>query len=70
VQEVSTEDANTPGPIYDDEPLKSNGETIDQDDDDYLDREHELVASLIDKLKCEIDDSHNHNKFLESSNKI
>ncbi|GKD79040.1 hypothetical protein Tco_1341661 [Tanacetum coccineum] len=48
----------------------SNGETIDQDNDDDLDREHELLASLIDKLKCEIDDSHNHNKFLESSNKI
>ncbi|GJX42476.1 hypothetical protein Tco_0257466 [Tanacetum coccineum] len=46
----------------------NNGETIDQDDDD-LARERDLLASLIDKLKCEIDDSKNCNKFLESSTK-
>ncbi|GJZ35818.1 retrovirus-related pol polyprotein from transposon TNT 1-94 [Tanacetum coccineum] len=36
----------------------------------YL-KEHErdLLASLIDKLKCEIDDNKNRNKLLESSNK-
>ncbi|GKB25433.1 hypothetical protein Tco_0864834 [Tanacetum coccineum] len=42
--------------------------TVDQDDDD-LARERDLIASLIDKLKCEIDDSKNRNKLLESSNK-
>ncbi|GJS81065.1 NifU-like protein 1, chloroplastic [Tanacetum coccineum] len=42
----------------------------DQDETDDLDQERDLLASLIQKLKCEIDDSKNHNKFLESSNKI
>ncbi|GJR52031.1 hypothetical protein Tco_1402552 [Tanacetum coccineum] len=32
-------------------------------------KERDLLASLIEKLKCEIDDSENRNKFLESSNK-
>ncbi|GJV06923.1 uncharacterized mitochondrial protein-like protein [Tanacetum coccineum] len=41
----------------------------DQDDTDDLDQECDLLASLIQKLKCEIDDSKNQNKFLESSNK-
>ncbi|GJR89458.1 retrovirus-related pol polyprotein from transposon TNT 1-94 [Tanacetum coccineum] len=49
--------------------MSTNEETIDQDDDDDLARECNLLAFLIDKLKCEIDDSKNHNKFLESSNK-
>ncbi|GKC08736.1 hypothetical protein Tco_1000346, partial [Tanacetum coccineum] len=35
---------------------------------DDLDKECDLLASLIQKLKCEIDDSKNRNKFLESSN--
>ncbi|GJV86505.1 hypothetical protein Tco_1530443 [Tanacetum coccineum] len=47
--------------------MSTNGETVDQDDD--LAKECDLLASLIDKLKCEIDDSKNHNKLLESSNK-
>ncbi|GKC06963.1 hypothetical protein Tco_0998573, partial [Tanacetum coccineum] len=42
-------------------------EQDDQDDD--LAKERELLASLIDKLKCEINDNKNHNKLLESSNK-
>ncbi|GJY94129.1 hypothetical protein Tco_0510490 [Tanacetum coccineum] len=46
----------------------TNGETIDQDDDDHA-RERDLLASLINKLKCEIDESKNRNKLLESSNK-
>ncbi|GKA49070.1 hypothetical protein Tco_0742028, partial [Tanacetum coccineum] len=46
----------------------NNGETVDQDDDD-LAKERDLLASLIEKLKCKIDDSKNHNKFLETSNK-
>ncbi|GJS83035.1 hypothetical protein Tco_0749576 [Tanacetum coccineum] len=48
--------------------MNTNGETVDQDDND-LAREHELLTSLIEKLKCEIDDSKKRNKFLESSNK-
>ncbi|GKD49701.1 hypothetical protein Tco_1278677 [Tanacetum coccineum] len=43
--------------------MSTNGETVDQDDDD-LARERDLLAFLIDKLKCEIDDI----KPLESSN--
>ncbi|GJU04200.1 hypothetical protein Tco_1114538 [Tanacetum coccineum] len=47
-----------------------NGETVDQDDDDDdLAKEFDLLASLIEKLQCEIDDSKNRNKFLETSNK-
>nr|GEY87677.1 hypothetical protein [Tanacetum cinerariifolium] len=44
-------------------------EQLDQNDDDDLANERELLASLIEKLKCEIDDSKNRNKFLETSNK-
>ncbi|GJZ06345.1 hypothetical protein Tco_0540138 [Tanacetum coccineum] len=41
----------------------------DQDDTDDPDQERDLLASLIQKQKCEIDDNKNRNKFLESSNK-
>nr|GEU68037.1 hypothetical protein [Tanacetum cinerariifolium] len=34
-------------------------EQVDQDDDDDLENERDLLASLIEKLKCEIDDSKN-----------
>ncbi|GKG53391.1 hypothetical protein Tco_0552659, partial [Tanacetum coccineum] len=44
-------------------------EQDDQNDTDELDQERDLLASLIDKLKCEIDDSKNRNIFLESSHK-
>ncbi|GJY06811.1 hypothetical protein Tco_0373865 [Tanacetum coccineum] len=44
-------------------------EQDDQDDTDELNQERDLLASLIDKLKYEIDDSKNHNEFLESSHK-
>nr|GFA79248.1 hypothetical protein [Tanacetum cinerariifolium] len=55
IQEVSPDAANS-GPIFDAEPLQK----IDQkDDDDDLANECELLASLIEKLKCEIDDSKN-----------
>ncbi|GJS77000.1 hypothetical protein Tco_0726881 [Tanacetum coccineum] len=43
-------------------------EQDDRDDDD-LANERNLLASFIEKLKCEIDDSKNRNKFLESSDK-
>nr|GEW50219.1 hypothetical protein [Tanacetum cinerariifolium] len=45
-------------------------EQIDHDDDNDLANERHLLASLIEKLKCEIDDSKNRNKFLETSNKV
>ncbi|GJX93924.1 hypothetical protein Tco_0348510, partial [Tanacetum coccineum] len=41
----------------------------DQDETNDPDQERDLLASLIQKLKYEIDDSKNQNKFLESSNK-
>nr|GEW22261.1 hypothetical protein [Tanacetum cinerariifolium] len=41
----------------------------DDDDDDDLANERDLLASLIEKLKSEIDDGKNRNKFLETSNK-
>nr|GEZ43877.1 Gag-Pol polyprotein [Tanacetum cinerariifolium] len=52
--------------------LTSKGFTKgDQNDDDAdLVNERGLLASLIEKLKYEIDDSENHNKFLETSNKV
>nr|GFC50834.1 hypothetical protein [Tanacetum cinerariifolium] len=45
-------------------------EEIDQNDDDNdLAKECEFLDSLIEKLKCKIDESNNRNKFLETSNK-
>ncbi|GKA65005.1 hypothetical protein Tco_0764712 [Tanacetum coccineum] len=41
----------------------TNGETVNQDDDD-LARECDLLASLIEKLKCKIDDSKNRSKYV------
>nr|GEX85926.1 hypothetical protein [Tanacetum cinerariifolium] len=58
--------------IIDSLDMSYDKEQVDQDDhdnDDDLDNEHELLAFLIEKLKCEIDDSKNRNKFLETSNK-
>nr|GFA56010.1 hypothetical protein [Tanacetum cinerariifolium] len=56
--------------IIDSLDMSYDREQIDQDDDDdALANERDLLASLIEKLKCEIDDSKNHNKFLETSNK-
>nr|GFA04037.1 Gag-Pol polyprotein [Tanacetum cinerariifolium] len=59
-----TVDAADSGPIFDAEPLQKNGDNND------LDNERELLASLIEKLKCKIDESKNRNKFLEKSNKV
>nr|GEY84836.1 hypothetical protein [Tanacetum cinerariifolium] len=57
--------------IIDSLDMSYNREQIDQnDDDDDLANERDLLASLIEKLKCEIDASKNHNKFLETSNKV
>nr|GEU62108.1 hypothetical protein [Tanacetum cinerariifolium] len=56
--------------IIDSLDMSYDREQIDQNDDDDLANERELLASLIKKLKCEIDDSKNHNKSLETSNKF
>nr|GEU98686.1 integrase, catalytic region, zinc finger, CCHC-type, peptidase aspartic, catalytic [Tanacetum cinerariifolium] len=56
--------------IIDSLDMSYDREQVDQyDDDDDLANERDLLASLIEKLKCEIDDSKNLNKFLETSNK-
>nr|GEX26156.1 hypothetical protein [Tanacetum cinerariifolium] len=50
--------------IIDSLDISYDREQIDQDDDDEdLANERDLLASLIEKLKCEIDDSKNRNKF-------
>ncbi|GKB14757.1 hypothetical protein Tco_0848680 [Tanacetum coccineum] len=72
---VQPESVNDTYPVKQDEhniiidslDMSTNGEMVDQDDDDDdLAKERHLLASLIDKLKCEIDDSKNRNKLLES----
>nr|GFC67749.1 hypothetical protein [Tanacetum cinerariifolium] len=51
--------------------MNYNSEQIDQNDEDVdLAEECELLASLIEKLKCEIDESKNRNTLLETSNKV
>nr|GFB92116.1 hypothetical protein [Tanacetum cinerariifolium] len=57
--------------IIDSLDMSYDREAIEQNDDDNdFANEHELLASLIEKLKCEIDESKNRNKFLETSNKV
>nr|GFA23988.1 hypothetical protein [Tanacetum cinerariifolium] len=63
------------GPIFDKEPeqkdMNYDSEQIDQNDEDAnLAEERELLASLIEKLKCEIDERKNRNTLLETSNKV
>nr|GEW75070.1 integrase, catalytic region, zinc finger, CCHC-type, peptidase aspartic, catalytic [Tanacetum cinerariifolium] len=67
IQEVTPDATDDSEPIFDPEPLHK---IYQNDDDDDLANECELLASLIEKLKCEIDDSKNRNKFLETSNKV
>nr|GEX02599.1 hypothetical protein [Tanacetum cinerariifolium] len=84
IQEVTPDAIDTSGPIFDSEPLQkiSNDDNYNvftiksehpeqskSDDDDDLANERDLLASLIETLKCEIDDSKNRNKLLETSNK-
>nr|GEZ48567.1 retrovirus-related Pol polyprotein from transposon TNT 1-94 [Tanacetum cinerariifolium] len=64
LQEVIPDAADNSGPIFDTETVQQNDGTND------LDNERELLASLIEKLKCEIDESKYRNKFLETSNKV
>nr|GEY45146.1 hypothetical protein [Tanacetum cinerariifolium] len=57
--------------IIDSLDMSCDKEEIDQNDDvDDLANERELLASLIEKLKCEIDERKNRNIFLETSNKV
>nr|GFA32581.1 hypothetical protein [Tanacetum cinerariifolium] len=57
--------------IIDSLDMSYDREQINQNvDDANLVNERELLASLIKKLKCEIDDNKNRNKFLETSNKV
>nr|GEV09520.1 hypothetical protein [Tanacetum cinerariifolium] len=57
--------------IIDSLDMSYDREHIDQnDDDDDRAIECDLLASLIEKLNCEIDDSKNSNKFLETSNNV
>ncbi|GJR10958.1 retrovirus-related pol polyprotein from transposon TNT 1-94 [Tanacetum coccineum] len=85
IQEVNPDAADNSRPIFDVEPLQKvqnnddnynvfaieneHSEQPESDDDDDLAKERDLLASLIEKLQCEIDDSKNRNKFLETSNK-
>ncbi|GJV99253.1 hypothetical protein Tco_1554505 [Tanacetum coccineum] len=68
VNDTYLEEQGETNMIIDSLDMSTNGEMVNQDDDD-LARERDLLASLIDKLKCEIDESKNRNKLLESSNK-
>ncbi|GKA36390.1 hypothetical protein Tco_0722881 [Tanacetum coccineum] len=52
IQKVTPDVADNSGPIFDAEPLQKDG------NDDPA-KEHDLLASLIEKLKCEIDDIKN-----------
>nr|GEY53528.1 hypothetical protein [Tanacetum cinerariifolium] len=56
--------------IIDSLDMSYDREEIDQNDDNDLSKERKLLASLIEKLKCEIDENKNRNKFLETSNKV
>nr|GEW22672.1 hypothetical protein [Tanacetum cinerariifolium] len=57
--------------IIDSLDINYDREEINQNDDDNdLSKERELLASLIEKLKCEIDERKIRNKFLETSNKV
>nr|GFA93139.1 hypothetical protein [Tanacetum cinerariifolium] len=62
---------DAPNVLIKSEDINYDSEQIDQNDEDAdLAEERELLASLIEKLKCEIDDSKNRNTFLETSNKV
>nr|GFB81953.1 hypothetical protein [Tanacetum cinerariifolium] len=57
--------------IIDSADMHYDSEQIDQNDKDAdLAIERELLASLIETLKCEIDETKNRNTLLETSNKV
>ncbi|GJY02809.1 hypothetical protein Tco_0360961 [Tanacetum coccineum] len=59
-------DTNIPTDSLD---MSNNGGEADQDEDEDLAKVRDLLASLIEKLKCKIDENKDRNKLLESSNK-
>ncbi|GJU02572.1 retrovirus-related pol polyprotein from transposon TNT 1-94 [Tanacetum coccineum] len=69
INDTYSKEQNDNHVILDSLDMGTNGNKADQDDDD-LANERDLLASLIDILKCEIDDSKKRNKLLESSNKF
>ncbi|GKA87260.1 ribonuclease H-like domain-containing protein [Tanacetum coccineum] len=83
IQEVTPDATNNSGPIFDVGPIATGDTNIttdsldmsnnrgeaDQDENKDLAKERDLLTSLIEKLKCEIDENKDHNKLLESSNK-
>nr|GEY58825.1 hypothetical protein [Tanacetum cinerariifolium] len=57
--------------LIESENINYDSEQINQNDEDVdLAKECGLLASLIAKLKCEIDETKNHNTLLETSNKV
>nr|GFC29810.1 hypothetical protein [Tanacetum cinerariifolium] len=56
--------------IIDSLDMRYDREQVDQDDDDDLANEHDLLASLIEKLKCKIDDSKNRNNFWKHQTRL
>nr|GFD02793.1 hypothetical protein [Tanacetum cinerariifolium] len=57
--------------LIESEDMNYDIEQIDQNDEDVdLAKERELLASLIAKLKCKIDESKNRNTLFETSNKV
>nr|GFC31330.1 hypothetical protein [Tanacetum cinerariifolium] len=57
--------------IIESEDINYDSKQIDQNDEDAnLAKERELLASFIQKLKCEIDETKNCNAILETSNKV
>nr|GFC97818.1 hypothetical protein [Tanacetum cinerariifolium] len=57
--------------IIESDDMNYGNQQIDQNDEDAdLAKERELLSSLIEKLKCEIDETKNHNTLLETSNKV
>ncbi|GJV56084.1 gag-pol polyprotein [Tanacetum coccineum] len=69
VNDIYLEEQGDPNITIDSMDICYDREQDDQDDTDELDQECDLLASLIKKLKYEIDDNKNRNKFLETSNK-
>nr|GEY21571.1 zinc finger, CCHC-type [Tanacetum cinerariifolium] len=67
VHDIYPIEQDTHNVIIDSLGMSYDREEIDQNDDDNdLANERELLASLIEKLKCEIDENKNRNKFLET----
>nr|GFD29507.1 hypothetical protein [Tanacetum cinerariifolium] len=69
--EQSESEQDAQNVLTESEDINYDSEQIEQNDEDVdLAKERELLASLIAKLKCEIDESKNRNTFLKTSNKV